>query len=269
VHACRTLAASCKRLRHDVDVAVVVRILGPVVIESSSGPCAALGPKPRMVLAVLAAHRGSVVSTDRLRDALWGDAQPPSASATLQSHVSRVRRLLAHHGEIVGLDRGYRLDLPDGGIDIDEFERLARLANDSTDLAEAITLYTSALACWRGPAFGDLADHEWLQAESVRLDELRLAHTEEWLKCRLAAGGDSSLLGDLERLAITNPLRERPRGGGGGWGGGVGPCAPPPPPPPPRRRVPVSSARWHGARPVAGFPGGRDPDPRRRPGFTA
>ncbi len=189
-------------------VSLTVRILGPVVVDRSAATCP-LGPKPRLVLAVLAAHRGAVVSIDRLCDALWGDQQPASSRATLQSHVSRLRRVLEPEGSVVAVDHGYRLELPDGRLDVDHFARLAQLGRDTPDAADAARHYRSALEWWRGRAFGELADSEWLRAEAVRLDEVRLTLTEAWVECRLAAGGDPSLIGDLEAFTTGHPLRER------------------------------------------------------------
>ncbi len=186
----------------------MVRILGPVVVDRSAAP-RPLSPKPRLVLAVLAAHRGAVVSTDRLCDALWGDQQPAANLATLQSHVSRLRRVLEPDGGVVAVDRGYRLELPDGRLDVDHFARLAQLGRDALDPADAARHYRAALEWWRGRAFGELADNEWLRAEAVRLDEVRLTLTEDWVERRLAAGGDPSLIGDLEGFTTGHPLRER------------------------------------------------------------
>lgn len=187
---------------------VAVRILGPVSIDGGGEPTP-LSPKLRLVLALLAAHRGSVVSVDRLCESLWGEHQPAAATATLQSHLSRLRRLLVPAGRIVALDRGYRLDLPDGALDVDQFTRSAQRAGEASDPAEAAQFYRSALDCWHGPAFGDLADVDWIRPESVRLDELRLTVVEAWIEHRLAAGGDASLIGDLEGFTLANPYRER------------------------------------------------------------
>ncbi len=202
------LAANRKPVRHDRVVGTIVRILGPVVVDRDGGPGVALGPKPRLVLAVLAAHRGTVVSTDRLCDALWGDDQPVAALATLQSHVSRVRRSVGSGGELVALDRGYRLDLPPGGLDLDHFES-RRTEAEGAHSADAEAALRAALGWWRGAAFGELADNPWVRSEALRLDELRLTVTEDWIEHRLGLGGDGALVGDLQGFADAHPLRER------------------------------------------------------------
>lgn len=126
----------------------------------------------------------------------------------MQSHMSRARRLLAPEGAIVGLDGGYRLDLPEGALDADVFAQLTRRAREDPDPARAAALHRQALDLWRGPAFVEL-DDEWLRAEAVRLDELRTATTEDWIECRLAVGDDPALIGDLEGLTTANRFRER------------------------------------------------------------
>ena len=193
---------------------ITARVLGPVSIDgpdTSSDASPSLSPKLQLVLGLLAARRGSVVSVDRLCEALWGDEQPAAAAATLQSHISRLRRALLPSGHIVALDRGYWLELPDGHLDVDLFTQLTDQATAAapTDPRTATQLYNSALALWRGPAFGDLADVDGIRPESVRLDELYLSVVESYIDCRLAAGGDTGLIGDLEGRIIAHPLRER------------------------------------------------------------
>ena len=187
---------------------ITVRIMGPVSIDGRADPVP-LSPKLRLILALLAAHRGAVVSVDRLCEALWGDRQPAAATATLQSHLSRLRRMLAPAARIVAVDRGYLMELPDGSLDVDHFERLAREAGETDDHAVAAEVYRAALDWWRGPAFGDLTDGDWIRPESVRLDELRLTVMEAWFERRLATGGDARLIGDLEGVMLTNAFRER------------------------------------------------------------
>jgi predicted ATPase/DNA-binding SARP family transcriptional activator len=187
----------------------MIRVLGPVSVEGAEGRPEPLSPTLRILLALLVAHRGTVVSTDRLRDALWGDEQPQTAVVTVQSHLSRLRRLLAPGADIVGVERGYRLELPDGHVDVDHFQRCVDEARRAPDAARAASCYSEALSWWRGEAFGDVRDHQHVQAFAVRLDELRQAATEAWIDRRMAVGGDPAIIADLEELIATHPLREQ------------------------------------------------------------
>jgi predicted ATPase/DNA-binding SARP family transcriptional activator len=195
-------------VRHNHVMSITVRILGPVSIERGTERVS-LSPTLRLLLALLTAHRGTVVSVDRLCDALWGDVRPDAGSATLQSHLSRLRRVLGPDCPIVALDRGYRLELPDGALDADRFVRSAHRAASASDRTEASREYEAALGWWSGPAFGDLAAVPSIQPESARLDELHLTAREDWFDCRLDLGGDPTLVGDLEGFVRANPLRER------------------------------------------------------------
>jgi DNA-binding SARP family transcriptional activator len=51
--------------------------------------------KQRVLLAMLVLELNRLVSADRLMDELWGASPPVTAMGTLQSLVSRLRRVLA------------------------------------------------------------------------------------------------------------------------------------------------------------------------------
>lgn len=70
-------------------------------------------------------------------------------------------------------------------------------------------LYERALALWRGPAFGDLHDAEWIRPYAVRLHEQHLTVLESYYEGRLGAGGDGSFIGELEGVVAANSMRER------------------------------------------------------------
>ncbi len=167
------------------------------------------GPKPRLALALLAAHRGSVVSTDRICDELWGDSQPADPAAVLQSHLSRLRRLLRPEAAIVAQPPGYLLDAPADLIDAGRFELLCEQAATTSDPKAAIQLLERALACWRGPAFDEFVGREWVTPTAARLDERRAKASEDLFDARLAIGVDAMLVGDLEAAVAEQPLRER------------------------------------------------------------
>ena len=188
---------------------VRVVVLGSVAVERDGTPVALGGSKQRLLLAVLAAASGRSVSADALCEALWGDDQPATASATVQSHVSRLRRALRPEIQIGSAASGYSLTAPPECVDANRFELALAAVEQQADRRAACDRLGEALSWWRGPAYGDLADNPWLRAEAARLDELRLSATEQWVDARLEAGSDATLVGDLERLVSTQPLRER------------------------------------------------------------
>ena len=70
-------------------------VLGPIEVTSDAGHALPLGgPKQRTVLAMLLLEANRPVSKDRLIDGVWGERAPPSAGETLDTYVSRLRRLL-------------------------------------------------------------------------------------------------------------------------------------------------------------------------------
>src|SRR5919202_956337 len=73
---------------------MLLRVLGPLLVEGEGGPVSVGGPVPRRVLVALLVRPGAVVSVDRLVDAAWGEHPPPSAERTLVSHITRLRDAL-------------------------------------------------------------------------------------------------------------------------------------------------------------------------------
>ena len=69
-------------------------ILGPVEARVDGAALPLGGPKQRALLAILLLNANEPVSRDRLIAGLWGDRPPPSAAQSLDSYVSRLRRVL-------------------------------------------------------------------------------------------------------------------------------------------------------------------------------
>ena len=99
-----------------------VRVLGSVSVEVEGRPVAVGGPLPRRLLAVLLANGGVVLSVDRLVEVLWGDEPPEAATSSLQTYVSRLRRLLPPSVRLETAAPGYRLRLEVGAADVERFE---------------------------------------------------------------------------------------------------------------------------------------------------
>ena len=190
------------------------RILGPLEVLEHDRPLEVGGPKVRALLAVLLLHRGEVVSTDRLIDALWGEQASGTASKTVQVYVSNLRKALGD-GLLVTRGHGYVLDAAVCQVDSDRFEALVaegRAALRAGDGRGAAELLGRALAPWRGPPLADFAYEGFAQAEIARLEEARLEALEDRIDADLAVGELAGLVAELEALVGEHPLRERLQG---------------------------------------------------------
>src|SRR2546423_783207 len=176
------------------------RILGPLEVAHEGESVQLGGARQRALLALLLTRPNEVVSTERLVDQLWGAHPPKTALNTIQYYVSQLRKSLGAD-RIVTRPPGYAILVRPGELDLERFEVL--LAQD-----DAGTL-REALALWRGPALADLAFEPFVQVETARLEELRLAALERRLELDLEDGRDAELVGELEGLIAEHPLRER------------------------------------------------------------
>ena len=192
---------------------IELRVLGPIEVLREGEPVHIPGDRERSVLAILAMERGAVVSTDRLIEALWGEALPNNPGNALQAIVSRLRRALGRPGLIVTKKPGYALEIDARSIDSARFEELVRRATKlgADDPSRASDLLAEALSLWRGPVYADLAYQDVAQQERARLEVLRIAAEEEKIGADLALGRSAEALAELERLVVEHPLRERLR----------------------------------------------------------
>jgi DNA-binding SARP family transcriptional activator len=188
---------------------VRVRLLGPVDVTVEGAARSVAGSRRQAVLAALALAPGHVVSTDRLADLVWGDAAPPTAANTLQSHVSYLRRLLGGRDAIQARPPGYLLDLGAEPTDVAAAERLIGQAEQSADPGRRAGLLSEAVALWRGPPLADLPGFE---REAQRLDQLLLRARRQLVDVRLELGEHAALLGELTELSRQHPLDEEVAG---------------------------------------------------------
>ena len=193
-------------------------ILGSLEVVDGGRVVAVGGSKQQALLAVLLLHPNETLSTDRLIEELWGDRPPATAAKTLQVHVSRLRKALAHGNGADGVlhtrDRGYQFKLDPERLDAYRFERLiadgrAELTGGRAD--RAAELLERALALWRGPPLGDFAYEPFAQSEAARLGELRIGAIEELTDAKLALGRHAEVVGSIDALIAEHPYRERLR----------------------------------------------------------
>ncbi len=187
------------------------RILGPVEAVGDDGPLPLGAPKQRALLALLLLNANTVVSRDRLVDALWGDEPPRSAVSSLQVYVHGLRRALGAE-RIERHGTGYRLPLDPAELDLGRFERLveqATAALASGRAADAAEDLRRALTFWIGAPLADLAGEPVHETEATQLEERGLRAIELLHDAELALGRHDELVPELERLIATEPYRER------------------------------------------------------------
>jgi YVTN family beta-propeller protein len=174
-------------------------LLGPLEVLDEGRQVPLGGPKQRALLALLLLHANEPVSRDLLIDEIWGGRLPRSPGQTLDTYVSRLRKLLGAD-RLTRRDGGYVLRVEPDELDLHRFEQLV-----------AAGAFREALETWRGPALADLRSEPGLTLEAARLEERRLHVTEERIDGDLAAGAGPDLVAELEQLVQEHPLRERLR----------------------------------------------------------
>lgn len=172
------------------------RILGSLQVCDGDREVGIRGGKQAALLAILLLQPNRSSSEDLLIEALWGDGATARSADNLHVLVSRLRRLLGAD-RVLREGSGYRIRVDDGELDAVRFERLRAEGRPR-----------EALELWRGDALADFAYETWAQNEIRRLEELRLATLEERIEQDLAAGVDGELVGELQALVASHPLRE-------------------------------------------------------------
>lgn len=204
--------------------ALRVRLLGPLTVSVDQRNLTPTATKPRALLALLALHANSFVSTDCIVDTLWECSPPRSAKAALHGYVTAVRRSLAPRpggqrspsrtsvdSVLVTQPSGYLLRLDANGLDLIAFREQARLGAAALAAAEyeqAEAWFTAALREWNGMPLADLARVGMLSGYATRLTEERVQVTHNWVNALLGQGRGAEAVRQMEELCTSYPLRE-------------------------------------------------------------
>jgi DNA-binding SARP family transcriptional activator/tetratricopeptide (TPR) repeat protein len=164
-----------------------------------------------VLLAFLALSAGQVTPAGDLVDVLWEDRAPPSARASLQILIVRLRKALAEVPDCV-IERygeGYQLDFSPRLVDVHAFRSMVAVARDARDDQHAIAVLGQALALWRGPAVADVPGT--MRVESIRsgLTEEHLSAVQDRFGRLLAVGRDTEVAAEIPPMLARYPLAER------------------------------------------------------------
>jgi DNA-binding SARP family transcriptional activator len=192
-------------------------VLGPLKAWRDGVAVPVGGDRRKAVLGLLALHGGAVVSHDTFTQALWEGEPPPTATAMVQTYISRIRaaletgpsrdprqELLPRTGD------GYRLRTDGVGLDLRESEGLigqARAALTAGRAEAACGLFEQALDLWHEEPLADVGLLRRHPAV-VRLQALHAGAVVEHAETAVARGWYGRAVPRLYALIERAPLDE-------------------------------------------------------------
>ncbi|MFE3903630.1 BTAD domain-containing putative transcriptional regulator [Streptomyces sp. NPDC059153] len=190
------------------------QLLGPLTLTDGPEAVVLQPSKPTILLAALLLHANAVVSADYLQRAVWGEEQPATAKAALQTCVLRLRRLFTKHGvtetSIEAVPGGYRITAEPHSLDLLGFRDQVRRAVVMSDDPEAeLCTLKDALSLWQGSLLANVRSDVLHRDEVPRLAEERLRSVERVCDLLLGLGRHGEALVELWTATRVYPGHER------------------------------------------------------------
>ncbi|MFL6140557.1 MAG: BTAD domain-containing putative transcriptional regulator [Labedaea sp.] len=190
------------------------RLFGEIQLQAREQLLDVGTPRQQAVLAALLVDAGRPVSIETLIDRVWGEDPPVEARNVLYSHLSRIRRLLAHAGDTdspAGISRrsaGYLLEIEPDAVDLHRFTRLIQQGKDArnTDI-DRVAALAEALRMWRGPPLAAISG-SWAGQVRAAWHRQRLDAAVRWAGMELRLGRTASVLTTIPDLIDEYPLAE-------------------------------------------------------------
>jgi len=189
---------------------VEVGYLGPLEVREAGLVVPVPGQRLRALLVQLAVAPGAWVPAGTLTEAVWGEQPPGDPANSLQSLVSRLRRVLGRPELVEQSSSGYRLVVDPDDVDAVRFGRLVaegRRLIEAGDEAAAEATLAAAAALWRGSPLAD-DDTPESAARRAALEELRLQMVHDRAVLAVRTGRCAEVVPALEEVAAAHPLRE-------------------------------------------------------------
>ncbi|MFC8824762.1 BTAD domain-containing putative transcriptional regulator [Streptomyces sp. NPDC057137] len=189
------------------------QLLGPLSITDGSDTVVLQPSKPTILLASLLLHANSVVSADYLQRTMWGEEQPATSRAALQTCVLRLRRLFTKHGvtetPIEAVPGGYRITAGPRHLDLIGFRDEVRRAEETADPESELHVLKGALSLWEGSVLANVRSDVLHRDEVPRLVEERLRTLERACDLKLRLGRCGEALVELWSASRAHPGHER------------------------------------------------------------
>lgn len=186
-----------------------IRVLGTIAVDAEGGsPLPITSPRLRLVMAILAANRGTAVSADRIINLIWPEEPPTSAKTSLQVTISQLRSILEPNrkprsqSQFLRTDgTGYLLDISDDEIDLGILERRTRLAMDSPTESNL----RNVRELWDSPILAEFGDCSWARPYIEVAEQQRLTVVARHAALAIENGNE-----DLAATSVRIELRRRP-----------------------------------------------------------
>ncbi|WP_329386780.1 BTAD domain-containing putative transcriptional regulator [Streptomyces sp. NBC_01716] len=189
------------------------QLLGPLSIADGPDTVVLQPSKPTILLASLLLHANTVVSADYLQRTMWGEEQPATSRAALQTCVLRLRRLFTKHGvtetPIEAVPGGYRITAGPRHLDLIGFREEVRRAADIADPESELHVLKGALSLWEGSVLANVRSDVLHRDEVPRLVEERLRTLERACDLKLRLGRCGEALVELWSASRAHPGHER------------------------------------------------------------
>ncbi|WP_149184551.1 AfsR/SARP family transcriptional regulator [Streptomyces sp. TRM49041] len=191
------------------------QLLGPLSISDGPDTVVLQPSRPTSLLAALLLHANSVASADYLQRAIWGEEQPATAKAALQTCVLRLRRLFLKHGvdetPIEAVPGGYRITAGPRSLDLIGFRELVGRAGESGRgrPEQELRILKAALSLWQGSLLANVRSDVLHRDQVPRLVEERLRTVERVCDLELALGRCGEALVALWGETRAHPGHER------------------------------------------------------------
>jgi DNA-binding SARP family transcriptional activator len=193
------------------------RVLGPLSVKDNGMCCTPTAPKQRQMLGLLLLTPGHVVPVSRLIEELWDHRPPTRAIAAIHTYVMQLRKKLSVRparsagSRIITRNRGYRLDVQPGELDLDVFDqsvRSAQVAHKAGDDASAAGQLHEVLAATGSAPLVDVPTGPILEDGIAVLEQRRLEAVvlRNWADLNL--GRHHELIGELSALAYHHATNE-------------------------------------------------------------
>lgn len=191
-------------------------LLGTVRVETPEGAVQRSdvgGRRPLEVLVLLALAGAKPVSKEAMALALWPEAMPRSAYATIESYVSVLRRVLFRHRAdarrvLETTASGYRLALDEVDLDLVTFDRALRAADDALSVRSEVEIRRLASVIPRGELAEDLGAVEWVEADRRLYHDRVVRNRQSLAEARLQVADFAGAIRDAEEVLRLEPFAE-------------------------------------------------------------